>query len=127
MTGDPIQFELSANGLNIGAPVNIRNAGTNTQRILGPNERIYLEFISLDFDSAVPTATLTIFDDGAVGSQNNVVDAGEARFLVTGVGQLQAYFCGDGIACGLGRIPTVISQGGPSSVVIAGTGRIQQG
>lgn len=126
--GEFVRFELVANGLNIGQPLNLFD-GNGEGRTLGGGERLNITFLHAEFGSANPARLLTIFDDGAVGSPNNIVDAGEATYFTMGVGSAQVNFSDEGLACGLGRVPTAISANGvgASSVTITGAGHITNG
>lgn len=128
-SGEFVRIELLANGLNIADRPTLFD-GNGEVRTLGGGERLNIIFLRVEFDSANPAKTLTIFDDGGDGGLvDNLIGVNEPIYFVSGVGSSHSTFSGDGLACGIGRIPNVISTNGvgPSGVEITGIGHITQG
>lgn len=123
--GDFVRFEFAANGLNIAGLPTLYD-GNGEERVLGGAERLNIVFLRVEFDSLNPAKTITIYDDA---DEDNVIDANEPVYFVGGVGSSQSQFLGDGMACGLGRLPNIISTNGAgaSEVTITGIGHITWG
>lgn len=129
--GDFVRFEFAANGLNIAGLPTLYD-GNGEERVLGGAERLNIISLHVLFDSLNPAKTITIFDDI---DQDNVIDSSEDHtldepvYFVGGIGSHQSQFLGDGVACGLGRLPNIISTNGAgaSEVTITGMGHVTWG